>query len=346
MNERSCPSATVWPLMGSTTGGRFTFVTVMVIVSGSVAAPSLAGQPSSFGKGGQDGLDPLAASPEDEWRLLAPSEQASAADDGLLDLDAPPEPPAQRPPARAPAPPPAQAVTAPAPVDDAWIVEVQCALARPDLTEDQAAQMLEMLERALASQPKHYDALVARGRLLEMFGRTTEATIAYNRAFAANGKRPDALVHKGELLLDQDKPSDAQECFESALRLRPDFARAHAGRGRCLCWLGREKEAFAAFDRALSLDGADASAWLGKGGALATASGIFGKTARLQEAVGCFEKALEKSPRLLVALFFRGLAHEKLGHQDAAKRDFRAFLARAPSHLVNQAAYARSRVGF
>lgn len=81
-----------------------------------------------------------------------------------------------------------------------------------------ALPALELLEKFLAAQPEHADALVKMAMALEKLGRTDEALAFCDRAIAADGTLALAHLHKGGLLNRLRRYDEALDCYEQALR--------------------------------------------------------------------------------------------------------------------------------
>lgn len=77
---------------------------------------------------------------------------------------------------------------------------------------------LELLEKLLAAQPEHADALVKRAVALEKLGRTDEALASCDRAIAVDGTLALAHLHKGGLLNRLRRYDEALDCYERALQ--------------------------------------------------------------------------------------------------------------------------------
>ena len=84
-----------------------------------------------------------------------------------------------------------------------------------DANQHQAA--LDFLEKFLAAQPQHAEALVKRAVVLEKLGRNDEALACCDRAIAADGTLAVAHLHKGGLLNRLRRYDEALNCYEQAL---------------------------------------------------------------------------------------------------------------------------------
>ena len=77
---------------------------------------------------------------------------------------------------------------------------------------------LECFDEALGLQPKHAEALVKKGDVLEKLGRLKEAIACYDRALEANDGMTIAYLHKGGLFNRMARYDEALQCYEQALR--------------------------------------------------------------------------------------------------------------------------------
>jgi predicted O-linked N-acetylglucosamine transferase (SPINDLY family) len=111
---------------------------------------------------------------------------------------------------------------------------------------------LEMMEAALALNPRDAGALVNTGNVLSMLGRWAEAVTRYDHALAI---APDAqaLNNRGHALQSLNRPAEALVSFEKALAINPKDVQALFKRGVVLAELGRSDEAMASYDSALAL---------------------------------------------------------------------------------------------
>ena len=191
----------------------------------------------------------------------------------------------------------------------------------------------EILNRALAVQPKHLNALQMLGiinaqrgqpaeaevffaRALEIqpddpsihnnranvlcaLRRYAEAAQHFERAIALNPVYPDAHANLGKALFDQGLNEAALQRFERAIELKPDFTEALFQRGLALVRLGREAEALEAFDRTLKVRPGHADTHLNRGNLLR-------KMGRTEQALISFERAIAANPEYAEAHCNRG----------------------------------------
>ena len=112
-----------------------------------------------------------------------------------------------------------------------------------DLEAVAPAQACEAYERALVLEPRHADARVNLGRLLQEDGRTLEAVGQYLAALAADPRHPTAAFNLGTALEDLGRPRDAIAAYERALEAEAGFADAHYNLALLYEKAGRKRDA-------------------------------------------------------------------------------------------------------
>jgi tetratricopeptide (TPR) repeat protein len=160
-----------------------------------------------------------------------------------------------------------------------------------------ASLALPEAERALASSPDDYDALVAKGRALRLMGKSSDAKSAFQSAINASSSRYEAYQYLAEVLTglgksaeaaqalkkataaapDEPEPflwlaellpsgPDAQNALRKAIAIRPHYGAAHARLGDVLLDEGKTSEAETEFKDAIAVDAkqADWHAGLGR----------------------------------------------------------------------------------
>jgi tetratricopeptide (TPR) repeat protein len=86
------------------------------------------------------------------------------------------------------------------------------------LDGDQAAQALELFEKAVREADAKAEPWVRKGAALEKLGRFEEAIQCFDRAIEADDSVTIAYLHKGGLLNRMERFAEALECYEKALR--------------------------------------------------------------------------------------------------------------------------------
>lgn len=112
-----------------------------------------------------------------------------------------------------------------------------------DLEAVAPAEAREAYERALALEPRHADARVNLGRLLQEAGEALEAVGQYLAALASDPAHPTAAFNLGTALEDLGRAGDAIAAYERALEADPDFADAHYNLALLYERAGRKRDA-------------------------------------------------------------------------------------------------------
>ena len=85
------------------------------------------------------------------------------------------------------------------------------------IDDNQPELALEAVEKFLATNPEHAEALVKKAVALEKLGRTDEALASSDHAIAVDGTLAIAHLHKGGLLNRLRRYDEALDCYERAL---------------------------------------------------------------------------------------------------------------------------------
>lgn len=123
----------------------------------------------------------------------------------------------------------------------------------------------DILERAVAADPKSADVYSDLGTVYFELKRYEDARATQERAIALNPSSPIALTNLGNTLLHLGLAAQAIELHDRAIRLKPDYADAYCNRGMAEMALGRREEAAQSFDRALLFQPQHLEALGGKG---------------------------------------------------------------------------------
>jgi tetratricopeptide (TPR) repeat protein len=177
-------------------------------------------------------------------------------------------------------------------------------------------EALASLDKALAVQPDHFEALYNRGILLWEMQRDQEALASLDKAI---GLRPDHAAtwnNRGNVLRKLKRSADALASFDQALALKPDFANAIYNRANMLLLdMKRAGEALLAYDQALALNPGFAEAWNNRGNALCSLG-------RFDEALASYDRALAIRPDFTAAMNCRSQALLESGRTDEAIAGF------------------------
>ena len=214
---------------------------------------------------------------------------------------------------------------------------------------------LELLDRAIALDPKDPTAHSNRAHLLTTMGKVGEALVSLDHALTL---RPDlAQLHcnKGNILQGLGRHAEALISFDAAIAVDPGLAEAHGNRANTLAALGRAEDALAGFTQAIARNPQFAEAVYNRGNlllslqrgadalrdydralalrpdfpeALCNRGNALQAEKRFQDAVASYDRALALQPGYIDALNSRGNALKALGrHAEALASYDRAFAA-------------------
>lgn len=123
------------------------------------------------------------------------------------------------------------------------------------LQRQDAAQALQLCERALAIAPQLSPLHALRGVALRRLGRFEDADAAYARALQLAPEAAATWLNRGLLWLDGlQQPEPALRWIDEALLRDPGYFAAHFNRGNALLRLGRRDEALGAYAAARAID--------------------------------------------------------------------------------------------
>ena len=87
-------------------------------------------------------------------------------------------------------------------------------------------EALASCDRALEADPRHADAWVGKGAVLAATGKVADAVACYDKALAIDAKNVIAWCRKGGSLASSGDHSQALVCFDRALAMKPQNAAA------------------------------------------------------------------------------------------------------------------------
>jgi tetratricopeptide (TPR) repeat protein len=186
---------------------------------------------------------------------------------------------------------------------------------------------LAAVERAIQLDPKMLEAYIHRARVLRALGRDADARRACAEAIQKGPRFVDGYLLAAELVLEQGRADDALGYADKALAIDPEDPeawrikhRAHEKAGRALAaevckglsqlYGGAAESALATMDAVIAQDAGFVHGWSRR-------ATVLEKMGRFEEAVACFDRALEIDPRDARLHFERGmLLHEAMERRD------------------------------
>ncbi len=182
-----------------------------------------------------------------------------------------------------------------------------------------------LLDRLLALQPAHADALFNRGNALLALGEIDAAAEDFAAAHAARPEDANPLNNLATARRLQGRHDEALLAITQALALQPERAVLQANLGTVLEALGRDEAARAAFRLSLRHDATNPDVWNNLATSLFNAE-------QHAAALDCIEQALRLDPGSEVALFNLGNALVKMSRPAEAVAAYHRVLAVRPDH--------------
>jgi tetratricopeptide (TPR) repeat protein len=128
------------------------------------------------------------------------------------------------------------------------------------------------------------DAFVERGLALAGLGHQARAAEDYEAALALDPRHVPALMARADQLFALEQPAEAEAWYSRIIALDPANALAHINRGVARDEQGRFAEAIADFTRALALDPGSPAAYVNRGVSRSQAGDMAGMCADYQAA--------------------------------------------------------------
>jgi TolB-like protein/class 3 adenylate cyclase len=211
------------------------------------------------------------------------------------------------------------------------------------INPDNVAQAHAFLDRALAADHDHVEALVASALVETIEGAqfygidrraayaSAEAKLTKALSLVPDHARAHAMLGHVELWTKRTLEGIAE--FEHALALDRNFAECHAGIGFAKMFIGRAEETEAHIVEALRLSPRDTGAysWRTRAGAAKLQLGAY------EQAVAWFRGAIEDNRNFPLAFFWLGAALARLERLDEARSAVKAGLALDPSFAISRA---------
>jgi len=200
---------------------------------------------------------------------------------------------------------------------------------------DRPGEALECYERGLLIDP--HNALLGRlkARALGDLGRIEEALECSDRALEREPGDASLLSTRAEILDSAGRHAEQLVCLDRALELDSGNAELWRDKAGALERLDRLEEALACCKSAQDINPrrADSSSVLRMGDILA-------KLGRNDEAIDCYDRALEIAPRDILVWGAKGIALNRLGYIEEALKCHERMLEINPRDLVSWGAKA------
>ena len=173
-------------------------------------------------------------------------------------------------------------------------------------------EALKLYDQALEKSPNNVVCLDSKGSTLIALYRYDEALKMFERSIALNGDRYQPYQGKAWALSGLDENPKALECFDTALSKATDdkIGEPLAGKATVHAELDEDAKSDECIDKALKSNESFAYAWCVKGN-------LQMKKDELDMALKCYETALNKDPKCVLAHNGIGYIHLKKGNNAA-----------------------------
>jgi tetratricopeptide (TPR) repeat protein len=173
-------------------------------------------------------------------------------------------------------------------------------------------EAIECYNKALEINPRIKSALINKCIALHKIGRFDEELKCIDKGLERYPKDAEFWNFKSRTFYDLSKFDDVLVCINKALEIEPENYGFLGNKAVILHKLGRTDDALECIDKALKINQKDAGLWYQKGRI----------TKDFNEAIKCFDKALEFDPDLVEALCDKGSNLSNIGKYDEAMKIF------------------------
>ncbi|MFB3922941.1 MAG: tetratricopeptide repeat protein [Terriglobia bacterium] len=183
------------------------------------------------------------------------------------------------------------------------------------------SEIQKQIQEAYDAAQRHQDDHAAVGKLgmlLDLYNRSSAASLCYQRAHELSPKEFRWLYFRGSLLLRNKQRQEAVPILKEALRIRPDYLPAEFKLAEALVDTTRVKEAERIYNALVERYPQSAEVYYG----LARIRAARGDTAG---AVASYARACELFPTYGPAHYALALAYRKLGQSDKAQEHLRIY---------------------
>lgn len=172
---------------------------------------------------------------------------------------------------------------------------------------------IDRYRRALAANPRSFEAHQALAAVLVVQGDVEGAVEHYSAALEAEPDNPRVLYNLGTLRAQQGQLETAIRHFQTALELAPEYVDARFNLGAALAGTGRGQEALGHYQRLVELSPDDPEIRL-------QAGNLSARLGHFDEAVEHFGAVILRSPQNLGARFGQTMALLLAERYDEARR--------------------------
>ena len=199
-------------------------------------------------------------------------------------------------------------------------------------------EALNCFRSALLANPRAATALVGMGDLCMRLGECEKAVKAYDRAIASDPGQKDGHTGRGEALKNLGQFDEAARSFDAALRCDGDDGKVLFMLAECMFASGRHRDALHFFGRARKMS-LDMAAVLNH-----NMGGCLSVLGRHEEAIGCYEKALDLDEYDWDSALGIGCSLAAMGRNDAAIAEFTHMSEDGPDDIAVQALVQKARI--
>jgi tetratricopeptide (TPR) repeat protein len=178
-------------------------------------------------------------------------------------------------------------------------------------------------DRALRDDAAATSVLVRSAGLLAGRGQWDEAVSRYRRALAIDPQDDEALLGLGSLFLRLERWPEARDVFSASLARYPNSSAARFYIGMTHAREGRDAAALPVWLEAAALNPDDPELLIELGL-------LYGRRGEWADAIGWYDRALQRDRTLFAAHLNLAVASERTGDPDRALAHYRAFLQTAP----------------
>ncbi|MCB0563161.1 MAG: tetratricopeptide repeat protein [Phaeodactylibacter sp.] len=187
----------------------------------------------------------------------------------------------------------------------------------------QYEESMKTIDRILKIDPQNAEAFFMFGMNFKELGDTVRAINSFQKAVEYDSDLVDGWIHLGQLYATLGDPL-AMRYFDNAIRVAPENINALHARADYLSDIGELSEAIEMYRRISRADPQYEEAYFNSGL-------IYMDMDSIEQARKQFDITIQTSPTHIRAYYFRGLAQEMLGNEQAAKADYEQALRLAPN---------------